>query len=141
MKTSILLLLTLSVCCVWSVQAQTGNVFIVQTFKAKLPDGGTGAERDSLLMERIENVVKKNDKILSQRHFRHYFGQDSRDWIVITEYRNFADFEVADSLNGQLARKHWPDDKKRAEANRKLGSYFEPMHSDEVYRIVPKFTK
>ena len=141
MKTKLLLLVTFFVCCVWTADSQTGNVFVAQTFKAKTPDGGTAAERDSLYMEWLENVVKKNEKIVGRRDFRHYFGQDSRDWVVITEYRSLSDFEIADSLNGQLARKRWPDDKKRAEFFQKLTRYWETVHADEVYRILPKFTK
>ena len=141
MKTTLMLLVVFLICSVWTAHAQTGNVFIVQTFKAKMPEGGTAAERDSLYMEWVENVAKKNEKILSHRDFRHYFGQDSRDWIVITEYRSLTDFEATDSINVQLARKRWPDDKKRADFNQKLFRYWEPIHADEVYRILPKFSK
>jgi len=37
-----------------------------------MPEGGSEAERESLLGEYAQWVVKKNDKILAVKNFRHY---------------------------------------------------------------------
>jgi len=141
MKILLILLFAIFVCLSQTAVAQTGNVFVVQTFKTVIPEGGSAAERDSLYSEWYERMAKKNDKIVSRKDFRHYFGQDSRDWVVITEYRNLADFEASESVNSELAQKAWPDSKKRAEFFRKFLRYFEGGHSDEVYRQLTKFGK
>lgn len=123
------------------VRAQTGNIFHVRTFTSVMPPGGSARERDSLLAEYLEHVVRKNDKIVSARHFRHYFGKDSRDWVLVVEYRKLEDYEAAVAVNQELSRKRWPDEAKRADFNRKLLRYWEPQHSDEVLRIVPGLSK
>lgn len=79
-------------------------------------------------------------KFGSQKNFRHYYGSDFRDWVVITEYKTWADIEAAAGINQELNKKKWPDDKKRAEFFRKVMKYF-PTHSDEIYRELPKFGK
>jgi len=121
---------------------EEGHVYVVATYKAVMPDGGTAAERDSLLSEWVEAVEKNNDKIISSKTLRHLYGNNSNDWVVITEYKNWADIEAAHKMNLELNKMKWPDDKKRAEFFRQLGKYFSGYsHSDEIYTELPKFKK
>ncbi|MEJ2636969.1 MAG: hypothetical protein P8184_16985 [Calditrichia bacterium] len=121
-------------------QEEGGNIYVVTTWKTVMPEGGSEAERDSLLQEWIEGTVEKNDKILSQKHLSHYYGSDLRDWVVIGEYKTWADIDEASKISQELAKKKWPDDKEREEFSRKLLKYF-GTHSDEIYMEQPKFGK
>ena len=120
-------------------QEEEGHIYVVTTFKIAIPEGGSAEERDAMLMELID-AQKTNAKVLSSKNLRHRYGSDFRDWVVITEYANFADIEEAANINQELNRKKWPDDKKRAEFFQKLFKYF-PDHSDEIYTNLPKFDK
>ena len=121
-------------------QQEERHFFEVQTFKTVIPEDGSYAERDSLMLEWVKAVQNKNDKFISVRHLRHYYGSDSRDWVVIWEYKSWEDIEAASNKSVELFREHWPDDKERAEFNKKFGKYW-TGHSDEIYREFPKFRK
>jgi hypothetical protein len=105
-----------------------------------MPEGGSAAERDSLLSEWFEAVPKKNEKILRVINLSHLYGSDSHDWVIIEEYKSWDDVEAARKLNQELFMKHWSDAKKRAQFNQKLRKYF-TGHSDEIYNELPKFRK
>lgn len=124
-----------------AANAQQSNVVTVTTYKTVWPEGGKIAERDSLMNLWFENVAKKNGKIIHINYFVHYWGSDSRDYVIMAEYKSLSDMEKADSISTALWRLYMPDAKKRAEYNQKLGRYFDLMHSDEIYHTVPKFTK
>lgn len=127
--------------CFCSVNAQQRNILTVVTYKTVWPEGGKLIERDSLMNVWFENVAKKNDKIIHMNYFVHYWGSDSRDFVVMTEYKSLADMVKSDSINTALWREYMPDAKKRSEFDQKLRRYFELLHSDEIYRTMPKFSK
>ena len=58
----------------------------------------------------------------------------------ISKYKSWEDIEAASNKSVELFREHWPDDKERAEFNKKFGKYW-TGHSDEIYREFPKFRK
>ena len=120
-------------------QDDEGHIYVVTTWKTVIPEGGSSKERDSLILEVIE-AQKSNKKVLSSITMRHHWGSDSRDWVVINEYKNMADVLEAQKINTKLNRKKWKDDEGVTEFFRKLGKYF-IKHSDEIYRELPKFTK
>jgi len=120
-------------------QDDEGHIYVVTTWKMVMPEGGSADERDNLILELIE-AQKSNKKVLSSMTLRHRWGSDSRDWVVINEYKNMADVLEAQKINEKLNKKKWKDDDERAEFFRKLGKYF-LKHSDEIYRELPKFAQ
>jgi len=112
-------------------QEKEQHFFVVTTWKTVMSEGGSAAERDSLMKEWTENVLKKNEKIISQKNFRHYYGSDMHDWVTITEYKTWSDIEEATKISQKLNKKNWPDVKKRSEFFKNLGKYF-GTHSDEI---------
>jgi hypothetical protein len=71
---------------------------------------------------------------------QHAWGSNSQDWVVVTEYKTWADIEEAGKVNQELNRKKWPDAKERQAFFRQLGKYFDG-HSDEIYQEMPQFRK
>jgi len=139
-------ILMIAVCSIFAalntVYAQDDeHHFLIISLKTTMPDGGSAAERDSLLSVFIEAVIQKNDKILSQQSMQHHYGPDSRDWIVVRECANWADIEAARLANGELSRETWPDQAKRQAFNKALGKYWLPRHGDEIYVGLDKFEK
>lgn len=137
--------LTLVVCfmlfsnMVFAQEEEQPHIFIVQTWRTVMPEDGSGAERDSLILE-LDEAQKSNEKVLSVKHLRHRFGNDSHDWVVIVEYASWADIEEAGKINQELQKKRWPDEKERQEFFKQLLKYFDG-HSDEIYNELPKFGK
>ncbi len=121
-------------------QEEEPHVYQITTWKTVMPEGGSATERDSLLLEWVNAVLRPNTKILSSKNLRHDYGSDSHDWVVITEYKTWADIEAAGKMSDELFNKKWPDKKQQGEFNRRLGKYF-TGHSDEIYRELPKFRK
>ncbi len=143
MKTA-LLFLGLAFCAVLlagtSMAQEEPHLFTMTTWEMTIPQGGSLAERDSLMAIFHEAVTKKNDKVLSSRDFVHYYTADSREYIVLQEFRTWQDIEAADKMNDELMAKAFPDQEKRREFNRKLGRYF-GSHGDRILTGRPKFSK
>ena len=137
-KNILLVLLTISFFAITSslkAQEETSHIFTVTTILAKIPDGGSMAEFDSLQQVYTTNVTMKNSNVVSQRCVRHLYGSDSRQLIYITEYKNMEDMLASSKEDGRLFREAWPDEDKRAEYNKASGKYF-GHHSDEIYSEV-----
>ena len=120
-------------------EKEPGHIFIVTTHKVYMPTDGNAEERDAMLKEMFE-IDKKNTYIVSQRELRHMWGADNRDWVIITEYKSWADIEAANKMSNELYEKHWPDKEKRDAFFQKLFRYF-PKHSDEIYREMPEYRR
>ena len=118
------------------------HIYVVTKWKSVIPEGGSAAERDSLMSQYFRAVTKKNNKILSQRVLVHYYGSDLRDLVIMNEYKTWADIEQADKIAQKLTRKKWPSEKKRKEFFQKAGKYFpDSIHSDEIYMEKPMLRK
>ncbi|MDA3893508.1 MAG: hypothetical protein PF517_17730 [Salinivirgaceae bacterium] len=115
------------------------HYFVVVTWKAVMPDGGSFAERDSL-MQLYVDAIKSNEKVLSVKHMTHYYGDDSHDYLTISEYANWADIKDADKIDSELFKKRLPDKKERSEFWSALGKYFDG-HSDEIFIGKPNIGK
>ena len=126
-----------------SAQPGTENFTIVnvQMLKTKWPEKGTARERDSLIAIYNNNVVNKNQYILSHRELQHWFTGSNKDYMIIEEYKDFDAMTRAFEMNDELEKKAWPDEARREEFMDKLGSYFEDWHGDALYRSNPKLSK
>lgn len=121
-------------------KAQSENIIHMVTWKMKMPDGGTYAERDSLLQLYFDNVTKKNTKILSSKTMFHFFSANSAELIQTFELASLADIELGFAQDDELMKKWMPDEKARKEFNKKLGSYFDG-HADGIYSVRSKISK
>ena len=88
---------------------------------------------DSLNTLYMENVVNKNEFILSQRTLRHLWGNNSQDYVTITEYAGFGDIAKANDRSTELFRAACTTSDERRTYNRAIGKYF-GTHSDEIYQ-------
>ncbi len=124
-----------------SSYAQDGNVIYVQTWDFEMPDDGSWAEFDSLSALVTKNVVSKNDKILSQRIVRHFWGSNSRQLIFIREYANIEDVVRDDDTGTKLFEAAWKTEEERKAFSDAYGKYFRGEHSDEIYSEIPGTSK
>ncbi len=117
-------------------QDESSHVFTVSTFEFSLPDEGSAAEFDSLNTLYMNNVINKNEYIISQRALRHLWGHNSLDLVYITEYNSFADIEKGLDRNTELFREAWATSEERQAYNAAVNKYFGNHHSDEIYQEV-----
>ena len=114
-------------------QEEEPHVFTIVTWEILSPEDGSDAERDSLVAIWVENAVKKNEFIVNQITMSHMWGSNSSDFLVITEYKSFADIDKAQNRNFELIEEFMPDNEKRAAFWKAFTSYF-GEHSDEIYQ-------
>ena len=132
---SICFLLTVVLVLGGMLYAQEGDphVYTVVTFELLNPEDGSGAEFDSLGVLWSENVLKKNEFIISEISMSHLWGDNSDDFVIITEFKSFADIEKAQKRNFELTQEAWPDKEERQKFWAAFIKYF-GRHSDEIYQ-------
>lgn len=122
-------------------QEPANHVFHVITwYSVEGMDSVARAERNAMLKEYFTKVTMKNEFVIHQWNMSHYFSEDSRELIMITEYASWADIEKAFDRNDQLEIQAWPNEAKRREFNKKMMGYF-THHKDAVYHDLGSMTK
>lgn len=124
-----------------SAQNASGNVVNVQQLRTKMPENGSATQRDSLVLIYNQNVVNKNEHVLSHREYTHFFTGNNYDYIVIEEYKDLAGMEASFLRTTELEKMAWPDEMKRKAFLNDMGRYFEDWHGDGLYRINAKLSK
>jgi hypothetical protein len=117
-----------------------GHYYTVTTWKISVPADGSNSEFNEILKEWCDNVVSKNDKILSQKVLRHQSGGDSRDLVVIIEYASWNDIDAAGDEQSRLVQEAWPNEDERSAWFANFGKYT-VKHSDEILQGKPELTK
>ena len=123
-----------------SFAQEEGHYYTSTTWKISVPEDGSNAEFMELMQEWYDKVVSKNEKILSERAFRHQSGGDMRDWVFVTEYASWNDIEAANTRQGELVNEGWPNADERSAFFKKFWKYVD-THSDEIYQELPTLRK
>ena len=87
--------------------------------------------------EYYEKVTSKNDLIIGSGFYFHYFTPDDTEVLLVSVYKNWDDIEKANDVTNKLIEEGWPDKDERDKFFKKQSSYYEDMHSDEIYRSLP----
>jgi hypothetical protein len=119
-----------------TAQTAGGNVVTVQNIEAAFPEDGTMAEFDSLTHLFNTKVWDKNPYVISHKTIRHWWGNNNRDIIEITEVASWEDVLKANEKNGELFNEAWSTKQERDAFNKAYDKYFTGKHSDEIYREV-----
>lgn len=112
--------------------ADQPHIFIVQTWIRNTGPDMNRQEADSLVRHYHENVVMKNEKVISSRAMSHYFTADSREFVLINEYKSLTDMEASFKIDEELENKLWPDKKSREPYDRLWMKHF-GHHADAIY--------
>jgi hypothetical protein len=123
-----------------SFAQEEAHYYTATTWKISTPEGGSNAEFMELMQEWYDKVVSKNEKVISERVFRHQSGSDMRDWVFITEYASWNDIDAANKRQGELVNEGWPNVEERSAFFDKFWKYVD-THSDEIYQGVPELAK
>jgi hypothetical protein len=115
--------------------ADDTHVVYVQTWKMHSLPMGDDAKAFADMLKKQADAVKGNAKLISQRVVRHNWGADSRDLLIINEFKNLEDlFAFSVEVNSMYEKAF---SKEENENFNKLWMKYVGMHSDEIYREVP----
>lgn len=93
--------------------------------------------------EYMSKLVVPNKDVVSQNGLMHFYTPDNRDFVIMTEYKDWASIDKSGATQDELAKKNWPDEKKRRELFRQSNMMFDNNagHSDEIYQEYKQFRK
>ena len=103
-------------------------------------DSAARAERDAVLKEYLTKVTMKNEYVIHQSCMVHFFTEDSREFVTITEYASMGDIEKSFDRDTELEKQAWPDKTQRMAIMKKMNGYF-TSHKDAIYHGIPSLTK
>ena len=101
-------------------------------------EDGSADDRKEVLQAWFDNVVKKNDKLLSHMMLMHYWtgsmgGSGGRSVILVNEYATMEDAMNEDF--SELVEKAWPDEEERKAFQKKHSAYWSNyVHEDLAIR-------
>ncbi|MGH2664520.1 hypothetical protein [Flavobacterium sp.] len=88
--------------------------------------------------EYFDKVVMKNELILGSNVVSHYFTADNTEIVFVTLYENWDAIDKAWTRTQELVKQAWPDEKVRTAFFQKRRSYYDNVHSDEIYVTMPE---
>lgn len=117
-------------------QQAGGNAVLMTNLERAFPETGSMAEFDSLTHQFQIKVWDKNPLVISHKTVRHWWGNNNRDVIEITEVKSWEDIPKAMQKNNELFMEAWSTKETRASFNKAYNKYFTGKHSDEIYQEV-----
>ena len=100
-------------------------------------EGGSGKDRDEVMQKWFDNIIKKDDRVLSQMMLTHYWsesagGSDGWPVLIVSEYGSLDDLINEDTeLTDKLYEKGWPNKDEREKFQNKHRAYWNNyIHED-----------
>jgi hypothetical protein len=104
-------------------------------------EDGSDEEWMALAKEYHQKVTMNNELIVRAGFLTHFFTEDNTEARILSGFRNWEDIDKAAERDEELIAAAWPDTNARDAFFEKFDSYFDNLHSDEIYRVVPGMTK
>jgi hypothetical protein len=117
-------------------QIHESKVIVMNYYKFTFPDEVSVPEFDSLTYLYQENVLGKNELILSYKILRHWWGNRDKEFIIMFEVKSWDDVIKASQRNNELFEEHWNTQEEREKFNEAYNKYFNAKFPDETYREV-----
>jgi hypothetical protein len=114
---------------------QKKPVFITMTTLHRNYDTD-GKDWKATQQEYFDKVTSKNDLIIGSEIITQYYIGNSTEVIMVNIFRTWEDLEKAQTINDDLVKKAWPDEKAGTAFFNKQRRYYLPMHSDEIYASI-----
>jgi len=116
--------------------AQDGNDFHVVHVQTYKMHGvmGDDAEAFNESLTRQAGVINGDSRVLRSYILRHFWGADSRDLVIISEFENSENlYSFYNDLNGLFEKAF---SKEQLDKDDELWGKYVGQHSDEIYRVV-----
>ena len=114
------------------------DVVLIQTYKLK---GAMGDDAQAFrdILQRQGDVFSNDPRIIRSYALRHFWGADSRDLVIVTEFKNYEDlFSFSNEMNSMLEKAF---SKEQLDADNTLWNKYVGQHADEIYQVVPETKK
>lgn len=123
-------------------QDKPKNDYVTQTTtKFVVPEGGTKADMQATFQEYFDKVISKSTLIKHYSVLLHAWGSLGGSYVTTMEFANWDDIgKLGDELDA-LAKVAWPDETVRKAFFKKLESYSDMHHSDEIYTVMKSMQK
>ena len=110
------------------------HVIQVQTWKLKSVPNMDDEAAFAEMLQRRADAAGSDSRVLSFRAVRHNWGADSRDFVIIAEFKNKEDiFSFYNDFDGILEKAF---SKEQLDKDDALWDKYVGYHSDEIYRVV-----
>lgn len=123
------------VCVIGNAQEKEKPVFITMTTLHRSMDAKAN-DWKAAEQEYFDKVTSKNDLIIGSETLTHYYTNDNTEIILVSVYKTWEDIEKASTINDELIKKAWPDEKARTAFFEKYDKFYTPVHSDEIYQSI-----
>ena len=96
---------------------------------------GDDADAFNDMLRRQMGVINSDSRVVSSRVLRHSWGADSRDFILITEFKNIDDLlSFYNDLNSLLENAF---SKEQMDTDNAMWAKYVGQHADEIYQETP----
>ncbi len=111
--------------------------YIAQTTsKIVLPDGATEADMWKMQQEYYDKVLAKSALLKHFSIYRHAYGSMGASIVTTLEFAVWEDIlKFNEEEREALEKAAWPDEAARTAFLKKLNSFEDPYHRDEIYTI------
>ena len=116
--------------------AQDGNDFHVVHVQTIKMHGvmGDDAEAFNETLKRQAQTINNDSRVLRSYVLRHFWGADSRDLVLVTEFENSENlFSFYNELDSIFEKAYSQEQRDKDDA---LWNKYVGQHSDEIYRVV-----
>jgi hypothetical protein len=132
--------------CVFGTRAMAQDQppahFVVQTTsKFDLPEGTDRAEVQKTYQEYYDKVISKSQLVKHYAMYIHAWGSLGASYVTSMEFDTWADVDKFSDEFDALEKAAWPDETARKAFMKKLESYRDPYHRDEIYTVMPTMRK
>jgi hypothetical protein len=115
-------------------QMDERNVIHLQTWKLKSGMNDDDAKAFAEMLQRQTDAVSKDSRLVSFQVVRHNWGADSRDLVMIAEFKNKDDlFSFYDDFGAMLEKAF---SKEQMDKDNALFEKYAGQHSDEIYQVI-----
>ena len=122
--------------------AQASNdshVVHVQTWKLKMLPTDDDADAFAEVLKRQSDVINSDSRVISSYVLRHFWGADSRDLVMVAEFKSSEDLFAFYEELGPMMEKAFS--KEELDKDNALFDKYVGEHSDEIYRVVDGTSK
>ena len=114
--------------------AQTTSEFV-------MPDGVTREEVQKTFQEYFDKVISKSTIVKHYNMYIHAWGSLCASYVTTLGFDSWADMDKFGDEFDKLEKAAWPDEAVRKAFLKKLGSYSNPHHRDEIFTVMTTMRK
>lgn len=125
-----------------TAQDKPANTFLAQTtIHFTMPEGTTREEVQKAFQEYFDKVISKSTLIKHFAIYIHAWGSQGGSYVRSMEFASWEDLGKFEDELEALEKAAWPDEAARKAFLKKLESYSDMHHSDEIYSVMNSMRK